>query len=414
MANHTRSEESLQRALLRYGDTAFRICYMHTKSPKETRALLDDIFMQYFLHVKDFENPEAERQWVLRTTHLSCMDYYSKKLRKTPSHAEIQQAGRNLEFMLTDELCTIMKLHYSNLTAIALCYGEGDTPQLAAKVTRTPLHTVKKRLEKAPQTAKLSPEDFEEWVQTIFMPEDMRARVIHDILSEANDKHFGINRRAKIFVRHAERSVPLIAALVVCFCIVAVIGTRTGWFGYEYIRTTDSGNTNIQLNEDPNSDGRVPETENKNSNEQAVTLKINYFVPTTDGLTEYICRMEADGTLVAEKMAEKGTFPKDVTLDNVLYVRDGEVVATLKSGEQLQVRLYFSAALQEYLNTADAPLTTLEAIAKTYHAFYDAANMTLATLEIYSGDVQVTVDGEIVNCSALMNGGLPVIETIKE
>ena len=47
MANYTRSDESLQRALLRYGDTVFRICYMHTKSPKETRILMDDIFMQY-------------------------------------------------------------------------------------------------------------------------------------------------------------------------------------------------------------------------------------------------------------------------------------------------------------------------------------------------------------------------------
>ncbi len=414
MANYTRSEESLQKALLRYGDTAFRICYMHTKSPKETRTLLGDIFMQYFLHVKDFGSAEEERIWVLRTTHLSCMDYYAKKLRRTPSNAEIQQAGRNLEFMLTDELCAIMKLHYNSLTAIALCCGEGETPNLAAKVTRTPLRTVKKRLEKAPKVTKLSEEDLNEWVQTIFMPEDMRVRVIHDIISESSDKHFGINRRAKVLLRHVERSVPTVAALIVCFCIVTVIGTRAGWFGYEYIRSTDSGNTNIQLNNDPNGDGRAPEIVTDETSEQAVTLKLRYYVPTEGGLIEYVSRMEADGAILAAKQAEKGAYPEDVTLDSVLYVHNGEVVPTLKSGEQLQVRLYFSEALQDYLNSAPAPLHTLEAISRTYHEFYGAANMTLATLEIYSGVAQVTVNSETVNCSALIHGDLPITETVKE
>ena len=414
MANYTRSDESLQRALLRYGDTVFRICYMHTKSPKETRTLMDDIFMQYFLHVKEFNSESEERFWILRTTHLSCMDYYAKKLRKTPSDAEIQQAGRNLEFWLTYELCTIMKLHYSSLTAIALCCGEGDTPEFAAKVTRTPLRTVKKRLEKAPETTKIAIEEINEWVQTIMMPEDMRSRVIHDVLSEAGDKHFGINSRAKILLRHAERSLPTVAALIICFCIVTVIGVRSGWFGYEYIRSTDSGRTNIELNEDPNNDGRIPELTENGKEEQAVTLKLHYYVPTAGGLTEYVSKMEADGAVLAAKQAEKGAYSADVTLDSVLYVHNGEVVSTLKSGEQLQVRLYFSEALQTYLDTDPAPLHTLEAISRTYHAFYGAANMTLATLEIYSGETQVTVDGEVVNCSALIHGDLPIVETIKE
>ena len=45
----TRSETALQSAVMRFGDDAFRICYMHTKSGKETLTLLSDVFMQYFL-----------------------------------------------------------------------------------------------------------------------------------------------------------------------------------------------------------------------------------------------------------------------------------------------------------------------------------------------------------------------------
>ena len=35
----TRSETALQSAVMRFGDDAFRICYMHTKSGKETLTL---------------------------------------------------------------------------------------------------------------------------------------------------------------------------------------------------------------------------------------------------------------------------------------------------------------------------------------------------------------------------------------
>ena len=143
-------------------------------------------------------------------------------------------------------------------------------------------------------------------------------------------------------------------------------------------------------------------------------MKLRYYVPTEGGLIEYVSRMEADGAVLAEKQAKKGTYPENITLDSVLYVHNGEVVSTLKSGEQLQVRLYFSEALQAYLDTASEPLHTLEAISRTYFEFYGAANMKLATLEIYAGDTQVTVNGETVNCSALIHGDLPIVETIKE
>ena len=39
----TRSETALQSAVMRFGDDAFRICYMHTKSGKETLTLLSEV-----------------------------------------------------------------------------------------------------------------------------------------------------------------------------------------------------------------------------------------------------------------------------------------------------------------------------------------------------------------------------------
>ena len=106
-------------------------------------------------------------------------------------------------------------------------------------------------------------------------------------------------------------------------------------------------------------------------------------------------------------MAEKGAFPEDVTLDALDYVKDGEVVSTMKSGEMLEVRLQFSGALQEYLDSASST-SSLEAIAKTFRAFYEAAGMTLSKLEVYSDGKPVTVGDMQINCTSLMYGELPV------
>ena len=112
-------------------------------------------------------------------------------------------------------------------------------------------------------------------------------------------------------------------------------------------------------------------------------------------------------------MAEKGTFPADVTLDALDYMRNGEVVSALRSGEQLEVHLYFSGALQTHLDGAKST-ASLEAVAKTFRAFYEAADMTLAKLEIYSDGKPVVVGGMEINCTSLMYGELPVSDVIDE
>ena len=96
-----------------------------------------------------------------------------------------------------------------------------------------------------------------------------------------------------------------------------------------------------------------------------------------------------------------------MTLDALDYIKDGEVVSTTKSGEMLEVRLQFSGALQEYLDSASST-SSLEAIAKTFRAFYEAAGMTLSKLEVYSDGKPVTVGDMQINCTSLMYGELPV------
>lgn len=424
MAKQLRSDEALQSALLRFGDAVFRICYMHTKKPRDAQEIMEDVFMQYCLYPQAFENEEAERFWLLRAAHQSCMDYYASKLRKKLSNAQIQRYGKDLPFAVTDELCAILKLSYPYQTMLALCFGEEDTLRFAGRVTGKPGSILKKRAEKALSLTGLSSEDMREWIQTITMPDDMRGRVQYAILNEARDKHFGINSKAKSFKRRLDRSIPFIALGVVAVCALCVAAVRGGWFGTPYVRTPDvlpvsgapvssSTDGSSAFEAESHAATPVPELSGEESGVAAV-LDVPVYVPSDSGLTQYnFTGMEADASVLVQKMAEKGAFPEDVTLDALAYMQNGEVVSSLRSGDQIEVRLQFSAALQEYLD--EAPSTaSLEAVAKTFRAFYEAANMTLAKLEVYSDGKPVAVGGMEINCTSLMYGELPVSGVIDE
>lgn len=125
------------------------------------------------------------------------------------------------------------------------------------------------------------------------------------------------------------------------------------------------------------------------------------FVPNDSGLTQYTLQGETtDAAALIEKMAEKGAFPADVVLE-ALDESDGVV------------RLQFSGALQSYIDGASSA-AALEAISKTFRAFYEAGGRSIETLEIYAAGEPVTVGGIAVDCTVLMYGELPVSGVVEE
>lgn len=396
------SEEALQKALMCYGDIAFRICYMHTKSPKAARDLLEDVFMQYCLHTKPFSGEEDELNWLLRTTHKVCMDYYAAKLRKNPADAQIQEAGKDLDFVITDELCLIMKLPYTALTPLALCFGDEYSEAAAARIVGRSAAFVSKQLKKAIDRTKLPENEVREWIQTIYMPDDIRSRLYYNIINTAKDKHFGINSRAQSLKRNVDRAIPYVALGVICFGVLAVAAVRFGWLGVEYVRTPMTDDTASGAVSSAVSDSTAS-TSSAAVDGDSVKLSLSYYVPDGDGLVLHYCTMEGDATGLIAKMAENGAFPTNVELLEIRYLKGDKLAETLKSGDMPDVQLYFNDELQATLN-AETDTITLEAIARTMQAFYDAANIIPAKLEIFSNGRPVTINGEEVNCTPLLYG----------
>ena len=152
---------------------------------------------------------------------------------------------------------------------------------------------------------------------------------------------------------------------------------------------------------EPDSASVAAETDAGSTVAAVAAQDVPVFVPNDSGLTQYTLQGETtDAAALVEKMAEKGAFPADVVLE-ALDESDGVV------------RLQFSGALQSYIDGASSA-AALEAISKTFRAFYEAGGRSIETLEIYAAGEPVTVGGIAVDCTVLMYGELPVSGVVEE
>ena len=152
---------------------------------------------------------------------------------------------------------------------------------------------------------------------------------------------------------------------------------------------------------EPDSASAAAETDAGSTVAAVAAQDVPVFVPNDSGLTQYTLQGETtDAAALVEKMAEKGAFPADVVLE-ALDESDGVV------------RLQFSGALQSYIDGASSA-AALEAISKTFRAFYEAGGRPIETLEIYAAGEPVTVGGVAVGCTVLMYGELPVSGVVEE
>lgn len=69
-----RSEEEVNAAIERYGDTVRRLCMVHLKNEADTQDIFQTVFLKYVLSTVRFESPEHEKAWLIRVTLNACRD----------------------------------------------------------------------------------------------------------------------------------------------------------------------------------------------------------------------------------------------------------------------------------------------------------------------------------------------------
>lgn len=69
-----RSEQEVNRAIERYGDTVRRLCMIHLKNHADTEDIFQTVFLKYLLSTVSFETQEHEKAWLIRVTINACKD----------------------------------------------------------------------------------------------------------------------------------------------------------------------------------------------------------------------------------------------------------------------------------------------------------------------------------------------------
>ena len=185
----------------------------------------------------------------------------------------------------------------------------------------------------------MSEDDLREWVEALETPDDLLHRVYYSVLNESKDPHFTANSRAKRLKRNVDRAMPFAAVGVIVICLLCVVAVRAGWFGTKIrahagrdFRKRHAGLVRRGKRSEPRDADSEP-TASEDTRE-AVNMSLSIFVPSDSGLDQYSYKsLPADGAVLVQKMAEKGAFPEDVTLDALDYVKDGEVVSTMKAAK---------------------------------------------------------------------------------
>ncbi len=426
MSNPASFEETVRNALFQDGDAVFLICYLHAKREEETVALMREVFWALGAHRQPFSSDRERRVWLYKAAHRAAMDYYAKKYRRNPSSATVRRWGESFPFEVSEELAAVLLLHYPLLTPAALCYGCGEKPEVIAKVTGRPLGLTKRRLKAALEKSGLPRHEMREWLATVTLPDYLLSRLLVDAQKDAADPHFAVQKGAASFQRGFRRVAPFLALGVLALALTAALAVRLNWFRLTPPAPSPSETETAPAPDAPSSPSVSSETQPESAPQRSdpsgeassqlpeniARFDVAIFLPNETGLTQYNARnVPADAGCIVQEMAARGAFGDGVTLERVAYLKDGEEIESVRSGDQLQVRLYFSEALQQEISETPT-LALAEALAKTFRSFFEAADMRLYALEVYAGGEPVSANGKVLDFTALLSGELPITEVI--
>ncbi len=137
-------------AVKRYGDTVYKIAYVHSGSLADSEDIFQDTFFALYKADKDFSDEEHLKAWLIRVAlNKSKMLKRSAWFRKR-TDLDNNEATANHDTDTEALVCSaVMKLKESYRTVILLFYYEGYSCEEIAKILSTNSSTVRTRLSRA-------------------------------------------------------------------------------------------------------------------------------------------------------------------------------------------------------------------------------------------------------------------------
>ncbi len=137
-------------AVRRYGETVYKIAYIHSGSISDSEDIFQDTFFALYNYNKEFNDEAHIKAWLIRVTLNKCKSLKRSVWFRKRTDLDVTEAMTD-----TDEESNIqvrnavMKLKESYRTVIVLFYYEGYSCEEIAKILNVNSSTIRTRLSRA-------------------------------------------------------------------------------------------------------------------------------------------------------------------------------------------------------------------------------------------------------------------------
>lgn len=93
MTKATANDRELQQKIEEYGDMLFKLSFVRLQNIQDAEDVVQDVFYQYLKHLQDFQSPEHEKAWLLKTTVNACRKVWRSAWRRHQADVRPAQDG---------------------------------------------------------------------------------------------------------------------------------------------------------------------------------------------------------------------------------------------------------------------------------------------------------------------------------
>lgn len=121
-----RDGQMLERAMTRYGDAVYRLCYLYMKRKEDAEDIFQTVFCRYLTEEKEFASEAHEKAWLFRVAVNLCKDtLLSFSRRKVGSFEELEQEFTAPEDEGKEVRAAVLALPEKYRLVVYLFYFEG-------------------------------------------------------------------------------------------------------------------------------------------------------------------------------------------------------------------------------------------------------------------------------------------------
>ena len=149
-----RSEQEVDAAIERYGDTVQRLCLIRLKNHADTEDVFQTVFLKYALRDAPFESETHEKAWFIRVTLNACKDLLKSFFRSRTISLDslLEQSAPEPEYSRVLEAVLALPRKYRDV--VYLHYYEGYSAAEIGRILNKNVNTVYTLLSRAREQLK--------------------------------------------------------------------------------------------------------------------------------------------------------------------------------------------------------------------------------------------------------------------